>query len=163
MTNSIPNSAVSTQETFNSVLIDMLRGVKTASGEVFAASKTMIVKAIDFAQDQALLVVQEFLKWKMLEAVIYLIVGIFVICLAGYFIRKSLNICTEKKKEDQNSDCSGYVLISILFSIISTIVFFFLVVPETLRIVKINVAPRVYLIEYASDLYNNNGKTSSRN
>jgi uncharacterized membrane protein len=163
MTNSIPNSAAPTQETFNAVLVDMLRGVKTASGEVFAASKTMIVKAIDFAQDQAPLVVQEFLKWKMCESIIYLIVGIFAIGISGFFIKKILASRTETK-ENYSIDGNPCVIGSVVLSIVSAIVFFAVVVPNTLRIVKITVAPRVYLIEYASDLYNGNTyRGSNRN
>lgn len=164
MTNSIPNSTVvaPSQETFNGIIVDMLRGVKNASGEVYAASKTMIVKAIDFAQDQAPLVVQEFLKWKMMEAIVYLIVGIIGLLVISYvsyrafiFFRKIDNtpdLCG-------NTDYFGRIMTLIVTVVILLPIVFASIIPNSLRIIKIKVAPRVYLIEYASDLYN--GKSNN--
>ncbi len=54
ITNNIP------QETINAVLIDILKGAKDASSEIYGASKTGIVKAVEFAQEQSPMVVQEF-------------------------------------------------------------------------------------------------------
>lgn len=43
--------------TINDAVIDILRGVKGASGEIYQASKTAITKAVDFTMEQAPLVV----------------------------------------------------------------------------------------------------------
>lgn len=145
-----------TQENLNSILIDILKGAKGAGAEIYATSKAGLIKAVDFAQDQAPLVVQEFLKWKMLESVVYLVAGLIVIGILGYIIKRMLNARTEEKKEDNDADCFGYEFTSVILSIICGILFFSMIVPQTLRIVKISVAPRVYLIEYASDLYKGN-------
>jgi hypothetical protein len=159
MTNSIVNPApvAPTQETFNGIIVDMLRGVKNASGEIYAASKTMIVNAIDFAQNQTPLVVQEFLKWKMMEAIVWLIVGIISLLVISYisyrvfiFFRKVDN----KPDYFGNVDYFGRIMTTFVSAFILPSVIFMCIIPNTLRIVKIKIAPRVYLIEYVSDLYN---------
>ena len=61
------------QETINTILIDVLKGVKETGSELYAAGKAGVAQAVDFALQQAPLVVQEFLSWKMSEAIINLI------------------------------------------------------------------------------------------
>jgi hypothetical protein len=73
----------------NEVVISMLQGVKTASGEIYDASKTAIIKSVDFASEQAPLVVKEFLHWKMAQAVIYAIIWIIPSLAFFWFARKA--------------------------------------------------------------------------
>lgn len=74
MNNSVTNSIP--QETINSVLVDILKGVKDTGREIYGASKTGIVKTVDFAQEQAPLVVQEFLTWKFAQATIWTVISV---------------------------------------------------------------------------------------
>ena len=138
-TNSIP------QETLNNVLIDMLRGAKDASSEIYAASKTGIVKAVDFAQEQAPLVMQEFLAWRFSQAIIYLIVGVIALALLVGIVKKCLS-------KDWLSASDGGSLVGGVFGIaIFALVFGTAIVPAVETIVKIKVAPRVYVIEWVAD------------
>ncbi|RTK98591.1 MAG: hypothetical protein EKK57_11375 [Proteobacteria bacterium] len=135
-----------TQETLNSVLIDMLKGVKTEGANIYTASKTALIKAVDFANEQAPQVVYEFLKWKMMEAIVYLVVGVVAIVIIGYVTYKFV------KWMKKRNDYSPSPALIIPFFLLPTIIFS-CIIPKTLNVIKISVAPRVYLIEYAADLY----------
>lgn len=156
MTNTTQIVSAEAQETLNGVLIDMLKGVKTASGEIYDASRTGITKAVDFAMEQAPLVVQEFLKWKMAEAIISLIFWVIV----GIGIYLSYRVCKKQIKLN-NLDEFSYIIPGIAAFFYCFLLLIgssgggrhgdFGPVANIKTIVKVNVAPRVYLIEYVSD------------
>lgn len=139
ITNNIP------QETINAVLIDILKGAKDASSEIYGASKTGIVKAVEFAQEQSPMVVQEFLLWKFAQSVIWVIVGVIAIGALGFLIKK----CVSKiSKSDEGEIYLFPIVISI---VISVVICFANIVPNVEQIVKVKVAPRVFMIEWVSD------------
>ena len=136
MTNNVP------QETINSVLVDILKGAKDASSEIYGASKTGIVKAVDFAQEQAPLVVQEFLMWKFAQSVILVIFGVIALGVLGYLFKK----CVDWFRESQGlSMIPGFVCVLII-----VLVCCMNVVPNIEQMVKVKVAPRVFMIEWVS-------------
>jgi hypothetical protein len=141
ITNNIP------QETINAVLIDILKGAKDASSEIYGASKTGIVKAVEFAQEQSPMVVQEFLLWKFAQSVIWVIVGVIAIGVLGFLIKK----CVSKLKNSKSDEDEIYVLPIIICVIISVVICFVNIVPNVEQIVKVKVAPRVFMIEWVSD------------
>lgn len=141
ITNNIP------QETINAVLIDILKGAKDASSEIYGASKTGIVKAVEFAQEQSPMVVQEFLLWKFAQSVIWVIVGVIAIGVLGFLIKK----CVSKLKNSKSDEDQIYVLPIIISVIISVVICFANIVPNVEQIVKVKVAPRVFMIEWVSD------------
>ncbi len=141
ITNNIP------QETINAVLIDILKGAKDASSEIYGASKTGIVKAVEFAQEQSPMVVQEFLLWKFAQSVIWVIVGVIAIGVLGFLIKK----CVSKLKNSKSDEDEIYVLPIIISVIISVVICFVNIVPNVEQIVKVKVAPRVFMIEWVSD------------
>ena len=53
----VSTSTNGVKATINDAVIDILHGAKTASGEIYQASKTAITKAVDFTIEQAPLVV----------------------------------------------------------------------------------------------------------
>jgi len=137
-----------TQETVNSILIDVLKGVKDAGSEVYATSKVGLAKAVDFAVEQAPIVVQEFLSWKMGEAVFnviaYTIVTIVLLCVVRILLKKI-------RSTDMNSSPEEIVPIalSFLFSLfVFCFITFFQLKPNIETIIKIKLAPRVYILEY---------------
>ena len=139
LTNNIP------QETVNSILIEMLRGAKDASSEIYSASKVGIVKAVDFAQEQSPLVVQEFLAWRFSQAIIYLVAGVIALVLLGALVKK----CFSK---DWLRETDGASVVGVIFGIgIFALVLGKAIVPNVETIVKIKVAPRVYVIEWVAD------------
>lgn len=141
ITNNIP------QETINAVLIDILKGAKDASSEIYGASKTGIVKAVEFAQEQSPMVVQEFLVWKFAQSVIWVIVGLIAIGVLGFLIKK----CVANWKNPELFERDLYVLPIVMSSILIGVICFVNIVPNVEQIVKVKVAPRVFMIEWVSD------------
>jgi len=136
ITNNIP------QETVNSVLIDILKGAKDAGSEIYGASKTGIVKAVEFAQEQSPMVVQEFLMWKFAQSVIWVIVGVIALGVLSYLFKK----CVDWFPESEGvSIIPGFwcVLMIVLVCCMT-------VVPNIEQMVKVKVAPRVFMIEWVS-------------
>jgi type III secretion system FlhB-like substrate exporter len=139
-----------TQETVNSILIDVLKGVKDAGSEMYATSKVGLAKAVDFAIEQAPLVVQEFLSWKMGEAifnvVLYTIATIVLFCVVRFLFKKI-------RSTDMNRNLEEVILFAFGF-MFSLVVFCFIVFlqlkPNIETIIKIKLAPRVYILEYVT-------------
>lgn len=141
MTNNIP------QEALNNILIDILKGAKEASGEIYGASKTGIVKAVDFATEQAPLVVQEFLAWKSAEAIF----NIVIVSIALFFMYKLIQWGFKAAKSCEEPDGVMGVM-SLGFGIILSIVLITKgLVGNAEQLIKIKVAPRVYIIEWMSN------------
>jgi FtsH-binding integral membrane protein len=135
-----------TQETVNTILIDVLKGVKETGSELYAAGKTGVAQAVDFALQQAPLVVQEFLSWKMSEAIINLIffgIGTVIMLFCLVFLLK-------KAKKNIENDAIVPIFFGTLFTVITLIALLNNIKKDIQTIVKIKLAPRVYIIEYVT-------------
>jgi hypothetical protein len=139
-----------TQETVNSILIDVLKGVKDAGSEMYATSKVGLAKAVDFAVEQAPIVVQEFLSWKMGEAIFnvvaYTIATIVLFSVLRFLLKKI-------KETDMNYSPEEIVPIGLGFlfcSVVFCLIIFTQLKPNIETIIKIKLAPRVYILEYVT-------------
>lgn len=135
-----------TQETVNTILIDVLKGVKETGSELYAAGKAGVAQAVDFALQQAPLVVQEFLSWKMSEAIINLIffgIGTVIMLFCLVFLLK-------KAKKNIENDAIVPIFFGTLFTVITLIALLNNIKKDIQTIVKIKLAPRVYIIEYVT-------------
>ena len=136
-----------TQETINTILLDVLKGAKEVGSEIYSAGKAGLIQAVDFAMQQAPLVVQEFLSWKMSEAIINLIFfgAAFVIafCFFVFLIKKANKYIHSEAIVAIGLGMVGtlVIMISLLFNFIK---------PDIQTIMKIKLAPRVYIIEYVT-------------
>jgi hypothetical protein len=138
-----------TQETVNSILIDVLKGVKDAGSEMYATSKVGLAKAVDFAVEQAPIVAQEFLSWKMGEAifnvVLYTIATIILFCIARFLFKKIKNTDINYPEEIVPLGL-GLMFSAVMFCLIT----FLHIKPNIETIIKIKLAPRVYILEYVT-------------
>ena len=138
-----------TQETINSILIDVLKGVKDAGSEMYATSKVGLAKAVDFAVEQAPIVVQEFLSWKMGEAIfnvaLYTIAAIVLFCITRFFFKKIKDTNINYPEEIVPLGL-GFLFCSAVFCLI----IFHQLKPNIETIIKIKLAPRVYILEYVT-------------
>lgn len=141
------NTTTNSQDTLNTIVIDILRGAKEASGEIYTASKAGIIKGIDFAQEQTPLVVEEFCRWKFAESIIDASIQIILICFLAWLAKKSF-----KWYQDSIKEFTIVVNALILAaSIITSIVFVSGVWDNAKNAIKIKIAPRVYLIDYVAE------------
>jgi len=138
-----------TQETINSILIDVLKGVKDAGSEMYATSKVGLAKAVDFAVEQAPIVVQEFLSWKMGEAIfnviLYTIATIILFCIARFLFKKIKNT-----KIDYPEEIVPISLAFMFSAVMLCLITFLHIKPNIETIIKIKLAPRVYILEYVT-------------
>lgn len=138
----------------NEAVIDILRGVKSAGGEIYSASKTAITKSVDFTMEQAPLVVSEFLHWRMAESIIYAIIWLIPAMLFIYFARRC-RIRSESadvpNNDSHNTDKGDYTGFKWLFRIVGALIIMIVLATNGMTITKIVVAPRVYLLEYVVD------------
>lgn len=140
MTNNIP------QETINNVLVNILRGAQDASSEIYGASKVGIIKAVDFASEQAPLVIQEFLAWKSAEAIFNIVIVSIALCFVFKFMKWSFKAL--KSGEDPDSPVGFMGLVASVF--LSVFLIGNVLIKNTEQLIKIKVAPRVYVIEWVS-------------
>ena len=161
-TNSPSTNSVS--ETLNDAVIGILNGVKGASGEIYQASKTAITKSIDFTMEQAPLVVKEFLRWKISEAIIYMVLW-SVPALFLFWIARKLNLYSltdnVPKSDRYVADKKDYAIGKWIIRSVGIIIVLCVVGNYGMTITKIAVAPRVYLIEYVVNTIHN-GHTPSQ-
>ena len=135
------------QETINTILIDVLKGVKETGSELYAAGKAGVAQAVDFALQQAPLVVQEFLSWKMGEAIfncIFFSIAVIILLSIIIWAKKKIN-----KLQSYDDDIVFYSMI-ITFCIVFTVGSTIPIKNNIETIIKIKLAPRVYIIEYVT-------------
>jgi len=144
-------SAVATN--MNQVLIEMLSGTKDAAKEIYGASKEAIHKSVDFVSEQAPDIIKQFLMWKFCEAALYalawLVFGAFLVYVAKYLHK----IYQDIKDNDWSYDpLPGFTWFGRMAAIIGCVaILIFGVGGEVKEMVKIKVAPKVYIIEYVVD------------
>lgn len=135
-------------EELNKVLIDAIQ--KTQSG---------IGEAVDFAVAQAPEVIQQLLMWKFTESLITFLFGLTILASISiwlYFkvwkVWETKWCYTEETKYSYHE--SGEIKDSALFLIFLSIPYglSFLIVACNLDWLKIWIAPKLYLIEYAASL-----------
>lgn len=124
--------------------------------ELIAQAVYFIKKSSDFVSEQAPLIVQEFLDYRLFEAICYAVLS-FVI-MSGLFIgtiylwKKSNKIARDKKLKcwfDDNPSPTNIsaLIILIVSAIFIPMVFFEVFLPYIMDIIKITIAPRIYLLE----------------
>lgn len=127
------NKIEANQTPKDALLTFILDKAKSYSGTL----EQNITKAVDFAKEEAPIVVKEFLIWKSWESAIkgFIIPFIWVASLIlAYLVRNKMDV------------------LSIMLPIIATTVTFVtapLWISNIMGFIQIQVAPRIYLIEYA--------------
>lgn len=139
----------------NQGMIDMLSGVKDAGHEIYGASKEIIHKSVDFVQEQAPDVVKQFLTWQFFHALIWACIWLAI---AGvlYFLAYKLKQYQPKASTKESQDAPSDHAFVVFFKWITIMAASFLIIigvgTESFEMVKIKVAPKVYIIEYVVNL-----------
>lgn len=128
------------------VIVDILMGVKNASGEIYDVSKSAISSGIDVVKSQAPDIITEFLKWKFTCALIFVIMGLILIVAGGSVIFYCLFYCY--KKPDIFYDTEVLILASIFLGGLPIVTGTALTLVNIFPLVQIWIAPKIYLIEY---------------
>ena len=114
------------------------------------ATKQGITAGIDFASNQIPDVIQQLLMWKLAENILFAFV--FVLCIIFYLVvmTKAWNIYQAKSERERNE---GFL---VLFGAFGGVFLFIMpaiaLVVHLKEILQITIAPKIYLIEYVSNL-----------
>lgn len=135
------------------VFIDAISKSTAVSGEIYDGIKTVGSKAIDLAQKEIPDIVEQLLMWKMTEAIVGLVMYFVIFGILLYLLIRWWK--TPEKPSDEmqflRAMGTGLFALALCFSAISPF-------NDIMTIVKISVAPKIYLIEYANDLVRRNIK-----
>lgn len=152
-------SVVSTnvQPTLNSVMVEILSGAKDAGKEIYGASKTAIISSYDFIKEQTPDVIQQFLLWRFTHATIWAGIFVAISCSLFFFAYKlkqyqpkaSTHNYAGDPSERQVTTCFKWIFIGAAF-----VLLIIGVGSNSFEMLKIKVAPKVYVIEYVVDLVN---------
>lgn len=139
-------SNVQTNKTINDAVVAILTGAKDAGSEIYSASKTAITSAVDFTMEQAPLVVREFLHWKLAEAILWSIIAIVIFTVVYIVFKRIRNFALNLMQGSEDRDI--ILTVAWFTRIVATVALMIMLSVQAMHIVKITVAPRVYLIEY---------------
>ena len=138
----------------NGVVVDILRGVKDAGSEIYGTTKSTIAKAVEFTVEQAPLVVQEFLRWKLAESIMWIFLSFIPVALLFYTSSRAdtmMNLESTPDTDGRVIDKSDCFLAKWITRIVAILILTFAIGINGFTILKISLAPRVYLIEYVAD------------
>lgn len=134
------------------VLVDTIKKASNATGEAIDAAKGVTVKAVDFASQQIPDVIHQLLLWKMWENVVIWTVSLGVIWLFfrlnKWFLAREAAAKLAKEYYDDVPH-SMFMIFGGIFMVLGGAAS---AVTALLTIIKIIVAPKLYLIEYAAGL-----------
>lgn len=114
--------------------------------ETIEESKKVLGDGFDFAKEQTPLLIREFLVWRFWEHFILAVALAVVAVIAWVWVARLIN---KGSKWWSDWDVFAGLLtgLAVLISVISTVG----AIHNGLQVVKIKVAPRVYLVEFAAD------------
>lgn len=129
------------------VLVDTIKKASEVTGEAIDGVKGVTGKAIDFASAQIPDIIHQLLIWKAAEAVLYLVVSCLAIWLF-FVLRKRFKVFIKGSFDED----MGWVFFYVLGGAFLIVLPVLQIIASTLLILKIWLAPKLYLIEYAASL-----------
>lgn len=137
------------------------------TSEVFTWVQAGVEKGADFVAAQTPLLIQEILRYNLINNIVYLVVGIvFWLVLVTLFFKTFISYgnTDDKSKAVKYSIFSGCfskwldpsdglsILLGSFIIVVLSVLFNFMILNQVEPIIKITCAPRLYLLEYAKDL-----------
>ena len=126
------------------VLIDTIQKATKVSGEIYDGAKSVTTKSIDFAMQQAPDLIHQLLMYNFIVSLLSFLVSLSLLIGSCYFVFYACKQYASKKWDEANS----IFLIFMLFPIVLS----FIVMANSMDWLKIWIAPKIYLIEYAASL-----------
>lgn len=123
-----------------------------------AVGDQLLIKAIelgtktgDFVVEQAPEVIRQLLAWNMAQHLVWLSIQIIFITAFAWMIKNIWNGIGIK--EENNEEVDGGWIFIIMFMVIANIIATLFAIYNLLQVIKIWIAPKIWLIEYAAQLY----------
>lgn len=132
----------------NQVMLEMLTGVKNASGDIYNFSKQELGQGYDFVKQQAPEVVKEFIRWQIAEACVWILSFSGLAGVMFYFARQLKLSAANGSSSYRGDKTAGKWVMRIVASLMLIIT----LGVNGMHIAKCVVAPRVFIIEYVVDM-----------
>ena len=111
-----------------------------------------LAKAEDFVIEQAPLVIQELLTWNFVISLLWHIVGWVLLSTIFLYSKKLWEFRGEEELESKGTAQEGFATVLTIIVYVAHVFFSSLFIFSNLDWLKIWIAPRVWLIEYAAEL-----------
>lgn len=132
----------------NQVMVQILTGVKDASGEIYGVSKVAVAQSYDYVKKETPEVIKEFLLWKLVESSIYAAGWTAVACLLFLF---SSILAKHIPGFEYDENIAAGKFFRWFMVVAASLIIVTSLSMNGMTIGKILVAPRVYIIEYVVD------------
>lgn len=142
----------------NQVMVQILTGVKDASGEIYGASKVAVGQAYEFVKKEAPEVIVEFLRWRLIQAIIWALLFLSIAGLLFFFARQ-LKLWVIKNPDSYSDNIEAAIGVKWGLRIAACIMIIATLTINGMTVGKIIAAPRVYIIEYVVDTINGSHPT----
>lgn len=137
-------------ENLQDVLVKTLEKALKAGGEVYDATKDGLSKAIDFASEQIPDIITQLLKWEfvyhLIWAAAYSLITLAILIAAAKLFKAT------KSSNWEDETIFFTRLATVIMVLIASCFIFFGTVSHVAVCAKVYYAPKVFLIEYCSDL-----------
>lgn len=131
----------------------MLPKVDSILADMFEKTATVVHDGTIWLQGQIPDVIQQFLKWKATEDIFFIVIGLLV-GLSGFILYRVFWKLHKNAQSDDNNYYDGSWMFGVvLSSILGTIISLIIICPNLLDLLEILIAPKVYLLEYAANVY----------
>lgn len=137
---------LSETNSLNNELIRILQSAQSVGSDIYTIGVDGLGKVTAFAQEQIPLVATEFLKWKFLEDMLWIVIGLTIMFLFWTFSFRLFK--SAKRTGDSDTDFGAWIVL-VMGTILPMI---FCILPHTFDALKIKSAPKLYLIEKASSI-----------
>ena len=139
------NTNTASQDTINNALIEMLRGAKSVGAEIYDVSKAGVVKAIDFAMENATPLVNEFLTWHFTRSAALAVVLIIPSIVLFYIVYRLIKAL--RNSEVDFDFVPPFTFLTFL-CLVPAILLFCGSFDYMMDCIQIKTAPRIYMIEW---------------
>jgi hypothetical protein len=136
--------AKETVSQLDQALIDVINKSTAVGGEVYDGAKKATGQAIDFAMQQAPDLIHQLLLYHFVISLVWFVVGLLITLSSIYFGYVACKNYASKKWDDAYSPLVMFLIFPIGFG--------FTVISANTDWLKIWLAPKIYLLEYAANL-----------
>lgn len=143
----------------NQIMIEILTGVKSEGGKIYAGTKEALGQAYETVKKETPEVIREFMLWRIIHHGIWIAVFTALACVAFYWSRRFKKLAAECPEPVRHPYSYGYddhgkLAYNTIRYILVGVTSLLLLVGTTTNLytmLKIYAAPRVYIIEYVVD------------
>lgn len=141
------------------VLVEILTGVKTEGSKIYTGTKEALGQAYETVKKETPEVIREFMLWRMMHHGIWMVTFIVLAGIAFYWSRRFKKLAEACPPPTENRYGYGYTdhgksafqAAQYVLVAVTSLILLFGVFNNAYPMLKIAVAPRVYIIEYVVD------------